>query len=90
MQDRAYIVGYVNENFRTSTGEDIEQLRLTTRQRQQHALRGLHQVLTAVRDLGEQFEHRLFLSATPHNGHTNSFSARLKMLDPQRFTCGVE
>jgi SNF2 family DNA or RNA helicase len=27
----------------------------------------------AVRDLGGRFEHRLFLSATPHNGHSNSF-----------------
>jgi hypothetical protein len=30
------------------------------------------------------------LSATPHNGHSNSFSALLEMLDPQRFTRGVE
>jgi SNF2 family DNA or RNA helicase len=27
----------------------------------------------AVRDLTGRFEHRLFLSATPHNGHSNSF-----------------
>ena len=32
-----------------------------------------------------RFENRLFLSATPHNGHTNSFSALLELLDPQRF-----
>jgi hypothetical protein len=32
----------------------------------------------------------LFLTATPHNGHSNSFSALLEMLDPQRFTRGVE
>jgi hypothetical protein len=44
----------------------------------------------AVRDLAERFEHRLFLSATPHNGHSNSFSALLEMLDPQRFTRGVD
>jgi superfamily II DNA or RNA helicase len=25
----------------------------------------------AVRDLAPRFEHRLFLSATPHNGHSN-------------------
>src|SRR5262249_28835418 len=37
-----------------------------------------------------RFEHRLFLTATPHNGHSNSFSALLEMLDPQRFTRGVE
>ncbi len=39
--------------------------------------------------LVERFEHRLFLSATPHNGHSNSFSALLELLDPQRFTRGV-
>src|SRR5271168_4175427 len=27
-----------------------------------------------VREFSERFEHRLFLSATPHNGHSNSFS----------------
>ena len=48
------------------------------------------QFTKAVRDLSERFEHRLFLSATPHNGHSNSFSALLEMLDPQRFTRGVE
>jgi hypothetical protein len=36
------------------------------------------------------FEHRLFLSATPHNGHSNSFSALLEILDPQRFCRGVK
>lgn len=39
----------------------------------------------AMRDLAGYFEHRLFLSATPHNGHSNSFSALLELLDPQRF-----
>ncbi|MBI5162753.1 MAG: ATP-dependent helicase [Magnetospirillum sp.] len=48
------------------------------------------QFTKAVRDLAGRFEHRLFLSATPHNGHSNSFSALLEMLDPQRFTRGVE
>ena len=43
----------------------------------------------AVRDLGGRFEHRLFLSATPHNGHSNSFSTLLELLDPYRFTRGV-
>ena len=32
------------------------------------------------------FEHRIFLTATPHNGHTRSFSGLLEALDPVRFT----
>ena len=44
----------------------------------------------AVRDLCWRFEHRLFLSATPHNGHSNSFSTLLELLDPYRFTRGVK
>jgi superfamily II DNA or RNA helicase len=44
----------------------------------------------AVRDLTSRFEHRLFLSATPHNGHSNSFSTLLELLDPYRFTRGVK
>ena len=43
----------------------------------------------AIRDLSSRFEHRLFLSATPHNGHSNSFSTLLELLDPYRFTRGV-
>ena len=43
----------------------------------------------AIRDLGGRFEHRLFLSATPHNGHSNSFSTLLELLDHYRFTRGV-
>lgn len=43
----------------------------------------------AVRRLGEHSQHRLFLSATPHNGYSNSWQALLAMLDPQRFTPGV-
>lgn len=43
-----------------------------------------------VRDLAARFEHRLFLSATPHNGHSNSFSTLLELLDPYRFTRGVK
>ena len=47
-------------------------------------------ITKAVRDIASRFEHRLFLSATPHNGHSNSFSALLELLDPQRFTRGVK
>src|SRR5437764_4810790 len=47
------------------------------------------QITRAVRDLARRFEHRLFLSATPHNGHSNSFSALLEILDPQRFCRGI-
>ncbi|MCB9756613.1 MAG: DEAD/DEAH box helicase, partial [Myxococcales bacterium] len=43
----------------------------------------------AIRDLAPKFDNRLFLSATPHNGHSNSFSALLEILDPIRFTRGV-
>ena len=46
-------------------------------------------ITRAIRELSHLFEHRLFLSATPHNGHSNSFSALLELLDPQRFTRGV-
>jgi hypothetical protein len=47
------------------------------------------QFTRAVRDLAKRFEHRLFLSATPHNGLSNSFSALLEILDPQRFVRGT-
>ena len=51
---------------------------------------GIESKLTkAIRDLAGRFEHRLFLSATPHNGHSNSFSTLLELLDPYRFTRGV-
>ena len=42
----------------------------------------------AVRELADRAEHRLFLSATPHNGYTESFTALLEMIDPQRFVRG--
>lgn len=48
------------------------------------------QTTHAVRALAPCFEHRLFLSATPHNGHSNSFSSLLEILDPQRFCRGVK
>lgn len=40
---------------------------------------------TAIRSLVPHFEHKLFLSATPHNGDEGSFSALLELLDDQRF-----
>jgi superfamily II DNA or RNA helicase len=46
-------------------------------------------ITRSVRDLAGRFEHRLFLSATPHNGHSNSFSALLEILDRERFIRGV-
>lgn len=39
-----------------------------------------------LRLLTPWFEHRLFLTATPHNGHTRCFSGLLEQLDPVRFT----
>ena len=43
----------------------------------------------AIRTLAPYFEHKLFLSATPHNGYTESFSALLELLDNQRFARAV-
>ena len=43
----------------------------------------------SVRAIAGLFEHRLFLSATPHNGHSNSFATLLEILDPQRFHRGI-
>jgi len=43
----------------------------------------------AVRALAPHFEHKLFLTATPHNGYQESFSALLELLDNQRFARGV-
>lgn len=39
-----------------------------------------------LRRLTPWFEHRLFLTATPHNGYTRCFSGLLEQLDPVRFT----
>src|SRR5262245_57022955 len=43
----------------------------------------------AIRTLAPYFEHKLFLSATPHNGYKESFSALLELLDNQRFARAV-
>ena len=44
---------------------------------------------TATRALAERCEHRLFLSATPHNGYSESFTALLEMIDGRRFSRGA-
>ncbi len=43
-----------------------------------------------VREIGPHFEHKLFLSATPHNGFTESFTALLELLDNQRYHRGLK
>ena len=42
-----------------------------------------------IRAIAPHFEHRLFLSATPHNGYPSSFTALLELLDDQRFARNV-
>ncbi len=39
-----------------------------------------------LRLIAPWFEHKLFLTATPHNGHTRSFTGLLECLDPVRFS----
>ncbi|MFE1784529.1 DISARM system SNF2-like helicase DrmD [Streptomyces sp. NPDC059506] len=43
-----------------------------------------------IRRLAPHFEHRLFLSATPHNGYPESYTALLELIDNQRFARGVD
>ncbi|MBD2261230.1 DISARM system SNF2-like helicase DrmD [Pseudanabaena sp. FACHB-2040] len=43
----------------------------------------------AIRLLAPHFEHKLFLTATPHNGYSESFTALLELLDSQRFARGI-
>lgn len=38
-----------------------------------------------IRTLSPHFNHRLFLTATPHNGYQASFTSLLELLDDQRF-----
>lgn len=42
-----------------------------------------------IRRIAPHFEHRIFLSATPHNGYQESFTALLELLDDQRFARNV-
>ncbi len=43
----------------------------------------------ALRLIAPHFEHKLFLTATPHNGYSESFTAVLELLDNQRFAHGM-
>ena len=43
----------------------------------------------AVRRASEHSRHRLFLSATPHNGFSESWEALLEMVDDRRFQRGL-
>lgn len=43
-----------------------------------------------VRLISPHFQHRLFLTATPHNGFTESFTSLLELLDDQRFSRSIE
>jgi len=42
-----------------------------------------------IRAISPHFQHRLFLTATPHNGYTESFTSLLELLDDQRFARNV-
>jgi SNF2 family DNA or RNA helicase len=42
-----------------------------------------------VREIAPHFQHKLFLTATPHNGFTQSFTSLLELLDDQRFARNI-
>ena len=42
-----------------------------------------------IRAVSPHFQHRLFLTATPHNGYTQSFTSLLELLDDQRFSRNI-
>ena len=42
-----------------------------------------------IRRIAPHFEHRMFLTATPHNGYQESFTSLLELLDDQRFSRNV-
>ncbi|BAL13478.1 MULTISPECIES: DISARM system SNF2-like helicase DrmD [Bradyrhizobium] len=42
-----------------------------------------------IRKIAPHFQHRLFLTATPHNGYTQSFTSLLELLDDQRFSRNI-
>lgn len=39
-----------------------------------------------LKEIGTMFEHKIFLTATPHNGYTHAFTGLLELLDPVRFS----
>ena len=42
-----------------------------------------------IRTISPHFQHHLFLTATPHNGYTQSFTSLLELLDDQRFSRNI-
>ena len=42
-----------------------------------------------IREVAPHFQHKLFLTATPHNGYTESFTSLLELLDDQRFARNI-
>lgn len=55
---------------------------------------GVHYALESlrtkfIRAISPHFQHRLFLTATPHNGYTESFTSLLELLDDQRFARNI-
>ncbi|MBI5525670.1 MAG: DEAD/DEAH box helicase [Deltaproteobacteria bacterium] len=42
-----------------------------------------------IREITPHFEHKLFLTATPHSGFTEAFTALLELIDDQRFHRGL-
>ncbi|MYB89166.1 MAG: DEAD/DEAH box helicase [Proteobacteria bacterium] len=55
---------------------------------------GVHYALESqrtrfIRSIGPHFQHRLFLTATPHDGYTESFTSLLELLDDQRFAKNI-
>lgn len=47
--------------------------------------RGVTERIRMLRNVVHLCEHRIFLTATPHNGYTSSFTGLLELLDPVRF-----
>lgn len=43
-----------------------------------------------LRSISERFEHKMFLTATPHNGYRESFTGLLEILDNLRFSRGTD